>query len=127
MKKQKTSQQKILANIHVHVWTGSVNTLVRECKTMAAKMKTLWMNCRMNLYQKQKRRRTPKVRQHFALVSLKECLVKGTSLWLNVFPFLNLIVTNVSTVISLKIIYMYIYVCIYMCIYIYVYIKKLGI
>lgn len=90
MKERKTSQQKILANIHVHVWTGSVNTLVRECKMMAAKMKTLWMNFRMNLYQKQKRRRTPKVRQHFASVSLKECLVKGTSLYLNVFPFFEL-------------------------------------
>lgn len=101
MKRRKTSQQKILANIHVHVWTGNVNTLVRECKMMAAKMKALWMNCRTKLYQKQKRKRAPKVRQHFALVSLKECLVKGTSLWLNVFPFLNLLVTNVSTVISL--------------------------
>lgn len=65
------------------------------------------------------------------MVSLMECLVKGTSLWLNVFPFLNLMVANVSTVISLKIIYTYIYVCIYMalcvyiCIYTYIYIKNL--
>ena len=47
--------QNVSANIHVHLWTGSINNTVRDCKMMAAKVRTLQTNCRRNLYQRQTR------------------------------------------------------------------------
>ena len=54
-KKQRIGPQNVSANIHVHIWTGSINNMVRDCKMMAAKVKTLQTNCRRNLYQRQTR------------------------------------------------------------------------
>ena len=47
--------RNVSANIHVHLWTGSINNTVRDCKMMAAKVRTLQTNCRRNLYQRQTR------------------------------------------------------------------------
>ena len=47
--------RNVSANIHVHLWTGSINNTVRDCKMMAAKVRTPQTNCRRNLYQRQTR------------------------------------------------------------------------
>ena len=54
-KKAEDWPQNVSANIHVHLWTGSINNTVRDCKMMAAKVRTPQTNCRRNLYQRQTR------------------------------------------------------------------------